>query len=358
MKKLLAFGLTAVMIAGMAVTAQAEGGLEASEQAAKDSGCKTLTIYTASNEDEFLLYATPFEEKYGIDVEYVRLSQGELTSRVQAEAENPQASIVMGITDDSYIALQTADLLEPYQSSYLADIPDDFKLNVNGVDNTAWNPYFANVYVIACNEEWFEENGVEYPKTWDDLLDPAYEGAITLPHPSTSGVGLFALNFMLQSRGEEDGWQYFMNLGNNVRQYSKGSSAAMMAVSLGEAALTVTGPQETLSAQNEGYPVYMDILDDLNGFSFSGLSLIKGGPADESANAKLFIDWMLSEEGQGYVAEAYRSPVNSNVESAEGMPVISELNLFTIDPTVAASGKEDNIQAFIDKISDTENLKE
>jgi len=128
MKKLLALGLSTAMIAGMAVTAQAEGGLEASEQAAKDSGCSTLTIYTASNEDEFLLYATPFEEKYGIDIEYVRLSQGELTSRVQAEAENPQASVVMGITDDSYIALQTADLLESYQSSYLADIPDDFNM--------------------------------------------------------------------------------------------------------------------------------------------------------------------------------------------------------------------------------------
>ena len=222
---------------------------------------------------------------------------------------------------------------------------------MNGVDNTAWNPYFANVYVIACNEEWFEENGVEYPKTWDDLLDPAYEGAITLPHPSTSGVGLFALNFMLQSRGEEEGWKFFTDLGNNVRQYSKGSSAAMMAVSLGEAALTVTGPQETLSAQNEGYPVHMDILDDLNGYSFSGMSLIKGGPADETANAKLFIDWMLSEEGQGYVAEAYRSPVNSNVESAEGMPVISELNLFTIDPIVAAENKEANIQTFIDRVN-------
>ena len=102
----------------------------------------------------------------------------------------------------------------------------------------------------------------------------------------------------------------------------------------------------------------MDILDDLNGFSFSGVSLIKDGPQDEVANAKLFIDWMLSEEGQGYVAEAYRSPVNSNVESAEGMPVISELNLFTIDPLVAADGKEDNIQTFIDKISNTDNLKE
>lgn len=373
-KKFAAFLLTTVMVlgctacgsktpaeppqnAGTPPTVESTGPLAEAEAAAAASGCKTLTIYTASNEDEFLLYATPFEEKYGIQVEYVRLSQGELTSRVEAEAGNPQASLVMGITDDSYIALTNNGLLESYQSPLLSEIPDDFKLDVDGVDGSAWNPYFANVYVIACNTDWFEENNVDYPATWDDLLDPVYEGAITIPHPSTSGVGLFALNFMLQSRGEDAAWKYFEDLNKNIRQYSKGSSAAMMGVSLGEAALTITGPSETLSAQNEGYPVYMDVLDDLNGFSFSGISIIKGAPEAEDANAKLFIDWMLSVEGQKYVADAYRSPINVNATAADGMPVIPELNLFTIDPIVASEGKEDNINYFMDYICNTENLK-
>ncbi|WP_411337465.1 extracellular solute-binding protein [Ruminococcus gauvreauii] len=328
------------------------------EKESPKSDYKELTVYTASTEAELPLYFVPFELETGIKVNYVRMSQGEMMTRIQAEAGNPQASIVMGHTDDAYVTLMEAGLLESYQSPELENIPDDFKLKDANVDASCWNPYFCSLYGIACNTEVFEANHLEYPDTWDDLLKPEYQGQITMPHPTTSGVGLLVLNMTLQWRGEDAGWDWLKELDKNVTQYAKGSSASMMAVNLGEAAMTVTPPSEVLNAQDQGYPVEMVILDDVNGFTQSGLSLIKNLKEEERANAQLFIDWMLSETGQAQVAQAYRTPVRTGAKSAEGMPAMDGLELFTVDPKVAADSKEDMLNKFLDDIDNAESLSE
>lgn len=55
-----------------------------------------LHMYTALDENEWPIYVKAFEEATGIDVQVVRMSSGELLARVEAEANNPQASIWFG----------------------------------------------------------------------------------------------------------------------------------------------------------------------------------------------------------------------------------------------------------------------
>lgn len=52
-----------------------------------------LSIYAALPESELPAYMTAFEEDTGIKVEYVRLSAGEILAKLQAEGENPGASL-------------------------------------------------------------------------------------------------------------------------------------------------------------------------------------------------------------------------------------------------------------------------
>ena len=105
----------------------------------------------------------------------------------------------------------------------------------------------------------------------------------------------------LQWKGEDAGWDWLKELDKNVTQYAKGSSASMMAVNLGEAAMTVTPPSEVLNAQDQGYPVEMVILDVSTDLHNQDSPLIKNLKEEERANAQLFIDWMLSETGQAQV---------------------------------------------------------
>jgi len=75
----------------------------------------------------------PFEEKYGIDIDFVILQADAnfIVSRLNAEAANPIADVVIGI--DNILILQEAarNVLEPYESPNLALINDTL---VNALD--------------------------------------------------------------------------------------------------------------------------------------------------------------------------------------------------------------------------------
>jgi len=54
---------------------------------------QVLHLYTAFDTEEAKLYIEVFEEETGIDVQWVRMSSGEVLARIEAEASNPQASV-------------------------------------------------------------------------------------------------------------------------------------------------------------------------------------------------------------------------------------------------------------------------
>ena len=85
------------------------------EQPAESSGSKELSVYTAFPESEVIYYFNKFEEETGIKVNYVRLSAGEMLTRVEAEKDNPQATLMFGGSTDNYIAAVDKGLLEAYQ---------------------------------------------------------------------------------------------------------------------------------------------------------------------------------------------------------------------------------------------------
>ena len=114
-------------------------------------------------------YFNAFEEATGIKVNALRLSAGEMLTRVAAEKDNPQASLMFGGSTDNYIAASNQGLLEAYQSPELSNTPENY-LDPDGV----WNPIYVGAIAFACNKDWFADKGYDYPTSWDDLLDPKY----------------------------------------------------------------------------------------------------------------------------------------------------------------------------------------
>ena len=84
---------------------------ETQEPAAQPSGSKELTVYTAFPEAEVIYYFNKFEEETGIKINYIRLSAGEMLTRVEAEKDNPQATLMFGGSTDNYIAAVDKGLL-------------------------------------------------------------------------------------------------------------------------------------------------------------------------------------------------------------------------------------------------------
>ena len=127
-KRLFAALLAATSL--LALTACGGGKTEApktddskTEQPAESSGSKELSVYTAFPESEVIYYFNKFEQETGIKINYVRLSAGEMLTRVEAEKDNPQATLMFGGSTDNYIAAVDKGLLEAYQSPNLDKTP-------------------------------------------------------------------------------------------------------------------------------------------------------------------------------------------------------------------------------------------
>ncbi len=333
----------------------AEPAAQPASSAPAEPTHKELTVYSAMPDGEIPTYFNAFQEDTGIKINYVRLSAGEMMARIAAEKDNPQASIMHGGSSDTYIAAMKEGLLEPYQSSELANVPEQYK-DAEGV----WNPIYVGAISFACNSEWFKEHNLEYPKSWEDLTKPELKGQISMAHPSTSGTSYTVLATIIQLHGEEKAWEYLSRLNANVRQYTKAGAAPPMEVGLGEAAVAITFSHDALKPAMEGYPVELSFPEEGTGFEVGAVALIKNGFPEEQENAKLFIDWCMSVRGQElYIDSASnRLPVNINANYADGLVSLDQLPIIDYDAVWAGSNKSRLVEEFGQKIDNAANLKQ
>ena len=308
------------------------GGGDKPAEGGETTGSKELTVYTAFPEAEVAYYFNAFEEATGIKVNALRLSAGEMLTRVAAEKDNPQAALMFGGSTDNYIAAVD----QPYQSPELETTPDTY------IDPTGtWNPIYVGAIAFACNKDWFAEKGYDYPTSWDNLLDPKYQGQIIMAHPATSGTAYTVLATLIQLKGEDAVWDYLKELNKNMSQYTKSGSAAPNAVALKEAAIALTFSHDGLQPTTEGYPIELSFPSDGTGYEVGAMALIKGGPADQQENAKKFIDFMCSAEGQNLYAEnnSFRVPANTKATVAPGLVTLDSVAVIDYDAVWAAENK-------------------
>ncbi len=315
---------------------------------------KELTMYCALPETEIPSFIDAFKEDTGITVNFVRLSAGEILSKIQVEKNNPQASIWYGGNCDSFIAAANNDLLEAYRSPELANIPEAYQDPIG-----YWSPVYVGALAFAVDKDWFASKGLEYPKSWKDLLKPEFEGQISMAHPGSSGTAYTILATMVQMLGEEEAMAYMKELNKNIRQYTKSGSAPPKNVGLGEAAIGLAFSHDCLKPAVQGYPVEVSFANDGTGYEIGAIAMIKNGPEDEVENAKAFIDWVLSKKGQDIYStnNSFRLPVNSTAVVPDGAINISDLPVIEYDFLWAGENRTRLIDKFSEVVAAKENLK-
>jgi len=342
MKKSLIFVMTAALSAVFALSGCAQ----------KES--KELTIYCALPETEIPTYLDAFKNETGITVNFVRLSAGEIFSKLKVEKNNPQASIWHGGNCDTFIAASKAGLLDPYASPELKNTPDRYK----DPDNY-WSPVYIGALSFVVDKNWFAERNLAYPASWTDLLKDEFRGEISMAHPGTSGAAYTILATVVQLMGEDQAFEYFKKLNNNIRQYTKAGAAPAKNVALGEAAVGIGFSHDNLKPAGEGYPVALSFPQEGTGYEIGGVALIKNGPAAERKNAEKFIDWCLSKSAQDVYSKnnSYRLPVNTLSAAPPEAVSISELKVIDYDFIWAGDNRTRLIEKFTEAIASKDNLK-
>ena len=155
----------------------------------KAEAADVLHMYTALDPNEAKVYIEAFMKDTKINVEWVRLSAGEVLTRLKAESKNPQVSVWFGGPSAEFIAGKKEGLLTPYMSPAGAAF---LKGNLKDPQDY-WSGFYFGAIGFGNNTNWFEKNKLPFPTSWQDLLKPEFKGNISIAYPYTSGTAFTTL---------------------------------------------------------------------------------------------------------------------------------------------------------------------
>ena len=302
-----------------------------------------LVLITASADDNLNSVIPAFEEKTGIEVEIITGSTGEVYSRIQAERDNPSCDVTW---IGEYYAIMDTSLFETYVSPNDEDYPEAFK-NTTGVF-TAVN---GTCPVIIWNKE-LVPNGI---KGYKDLLNPELKGKIAFGDAGTSSSAYNHLENMLIDFGNGDveadsAWDYVESLLNQLDgRIVNSSSVTYRGVASGEYAVGLSWDAPALElAQSENNTTDFCYMEEGSASKLSGVCIIKG--AKNLENAKKFIDFMSSAEGQTLLAtnSAGANPVRTDVDMPESKAIMKTANIFPVNSVWSESVKAGVQERFTD----------
>ena len=283
----------------------------AGEDSSGDSNGKSITLYSPETPDLSKELAKKFEEVNGIKVNVDYAGTNVLVNKMMAEKGNPQADVWYG---GGGLLPFEASIDKGIMEPYIPESAEDWEVVEDGIKLKHEDDYYVGtemfVLGFAYNTELVSEE--EAPKTWDDLLDPKWEGKIQFPNPAASGTStLMVLSYMMEN-GEEAGWEYFQKLNDQANSVPDSGSGPTKAAAMGEAHIAIGFDFMAYEHQNNGETVDF-IVPDKTPILVNPATLIKDGPNPEGG--KKFMDFMLTEDAQEILASWYHIPINPDVES-------------------------------------------
>ena len=248
-----------------------------------------------------------FETKYGIKVDYSRADSQDNMLKILGEhqAGRMQAD-VFSMTSGLQAAID-AGAVRQFDVANGAAIPAQFK-----DPKHYW--ISSNFYVMtpAVNTDLVPRS--DMPQTYEDLLLPKWKDKIVWKPNDMSGAPGFIAN-VLRTMGEDKGMAYLKKLqGQRVKAVSASARAILDQVIAGEypIVLQIFNHHAALSAQ-KGAPVQWLKMEPAS----VQMTLVTQTAGAAHPNAgQLFVEFMLSKEGQTLFQKANYFPTRSDMAPA------------------------------------------
>ena len=304
MKKVLALILALCMAFALAVPAYAADEEEVSGP---------LVLYSSMTEFDLEALITCFNEVYpDVEIEVVSGSVGEYTSRIAAEADNPQGDVTWGGLCDSDGMTHEA-LFEKWVS-----IHNDEAMEGYSTPNGFYSMDHLSTVCFCVNTELEEELGLDI-RSYEDLLNPALKGKIVISDPNSSSAAWNNLCNIMSVFGNdsEEAWDYIGKLMKNL-VISDSSSNCFKLVEQGEYVVGLTYEDGAIKLIQQGAGDHFDMRYPADGASASafGMAVIKN--CKHPAAAKALVNWVCSAEGCSYIAQYLKTLRMTNKDTVYG----------------------------------------
>jgi putative spermidine/putrescine transport system substrate-binding protein len=276
------------------------------------------TFHTIATSDEWANYGAQFttfcQRTFGFDCnrdDRDRAPGASSAEEIQiwlAERNQPQ-SVLADIGILFIPQAEEAGILADYQPPSAATLPDD-------LHGPGWVTTFVGAPTILANVDALDARDLPAPESWADLADPRYAGLVGLSRVGVSGSGTWSFVAMnLAAGGTLDDWQPGVDYGRRLLP-NIAQSASLEDFERGETPIAVSydfDHAEWIEVLKQRGVRYSHVVPADGSVYAPSTLMLNGFDTAHHDFGKLFMEWVLSDEGQALFAPYGARPIRSVV---------------------------------------------
>jgi iron(III) transport system substrate-binding protein len=281
----------------------------------------TFLLYTSMNLPDVNQIFDGFRKRYPfITPKSYTTRSAALLERIVTEARAGKrfADVIQGNAFTLYLLAKRGHT-EPYNSPEAKPFPDSFCDPVGG-----WVAAYLQLNVIGYNTKLVNKS--EAPKGYEDLLNAKWKGKMGLDDKQ-----YIWFDGLLKVMGREKALAYFKRLATQAIHFRSGNTLLANLLAAGEFGILINARPEGIDElKQKGAPVEW-VAPKPTTANVLPIAIAKN--AQNANAAKLFMDYMLSEEGQKLLSVMSRTPARPGVSATN--PRLSGLEIAINDPGMA-----------------------
>jgi iron(III) transport system substrate-binding protein len=284
-------------------------------------GAKTegsLLLYSSLSPEEITTIGAGFEAKYGVKLQNWRGDSENIVRRAVVEARAGRHDVDIAETSGTEMeALKRENLLRELKLPVFDDL-----LPQAVMPHKQWVATRMIVFVAAYNTNVVK--AADAPKTYDDLLDARWKGKLGIESDDANWLMTVA-----GALGEQKSEKLFRDIvAQNGISVRKGHTLLAQLVVSGEVPLALTTYLHRIDQyKSRGAPVEPLFLSPVVALP-TGAGIMKNAPHPYAA--VLFMDYLLSPEGQQILAKLDSVPTNRKVPARDGKDALPELTFVDV----------------------------
>ncbi len=272
----------------------------------------SVVVYTTSGPEIRVPVGNAFRERYGIPVEYTVGKGAEVSTKILAERKAGifLADVYIGGATTTVNSLKPAGLLDPIEKILILpeviEPQNWYAGKISYIDNERLILYFvaAPWVSISVNSDLVKNGDIN---SWWDILNTRWKGKIAYADPTLAGASL--KDFGVWSQPERLGLDYFRQLAKQEPFIGRDDRQMVEGVARGKYAIGLGLKTEMVSEFKRAGASILHIVPKEGTYMVSAggnVALINRAPHPNAA--RIFINWLLTKEGQTAFSRGYGFP--------------------------------------------------
>lgn len=269
--------------------------------------------------------AAAFSRNYpGLKVNVIRASAQVIFQRLSQDlrAGSQNCDVFSGSDTSHYEYLKDNKIFAPYRPVTLDEL---FPVVREATDEDHYfTPTDTSMTMIVYGKNTVDEK--DLPRRWEDFADPKWKGAIALPHPGYSGgfgAWVVAMNRLY-------GWDFIERVARNNPLVGRSLIDPPSAVANGERKLGIGTGGTIWSLAARGTPIGAIAPEEGVQLGYASSGVIAKSRRPHAA--RLFMEFLLSQESGQIAADQFSIPIRPDVEPRPGVLRAGSVPGFRAEP--------------------------